>query len=122
MKQWYGVSYGNGNDGVSRSHPNILVYTDDPWTLARAAMIYEWKDKVWTNENTDLTGEDDYGVTATIYEGPNGETEFGAAYMIVEVYPITEIELNTHDCTRYDSIYTAFDDETIKLVQEGIDT
>ena len=119
MQQWYGVSYGNGNDGVSHFSPNILVYTDDPWTLARAAMIFEWKDKVWANENVDLDHNGDEMVSATIYEGPDGETEFGAAYMIVEVFAVNESEYN---CTKYDSIYEAFDDETVKLVQEGIDT
>jgi hypothetical protein len=119
MQQWYGVSYGNGNDGVSHFSPNILVYTDDPWTLARAAMIFEWKDKQWANENTDLDHNGDEMVSATIYEGPDGETEFGAAYMIVEVFAVNESEYN---CIKYDSIYEAFDKETYEIVQTGIDT
>lgn len=118
MKKWYGVSYGNGNDGVSHSYPNYMVYTDDPWTLARAAMVSQWKDKVWTNENVDLDHNGDEMVSATIYEGPEGETEFGAAYMIAEVFPVNVTE---HNCPQYDNLYTTFDDETIKLVQEGID-
>jgi len=119
MQQWYGVSYGNGNDGVSHFSPNILVFTDDPWTLARAAMIFEWKDKVWANENVDLDHNGDEMVSATIYEGPDGETEFGAAYMIVEVFAVNESEYN---CIKYDSIYEAFDKETYEIVQTGIDT
>jgi hypothetical protein len=119
MQQWYGVSYGNGNDGVSHSYPNILVFTDDPWTLARAAMIFEFKDRVWANENTDLDHNGDEMVSATIYEGPDGETEFGAAYRIVEVFPI--VDINHEYCTKYDSIYEAFDKETYEIVQEGID-
>jgi hypothetical protein len=118
MKRWYGVSYGNGNDGVSQSYPSFLVQTDMPWTLARAAMISQWKDKVWASENVDIDGDEDYTIYATIYEGPDGETEFGAAYMIAEIFPVNVTE---HNCPQYDNLFTTFDNETVKLVQEGID-
>jgi len=120
MKRWYGVSYGNGNDGVSQSYPNFLVYTDMPYTLARAAIVSQWKDKVWANNNVDIDGEEDYTIYATIYEGSNGETEFGAAYMIAEIFQIADP--NEYNCPQSDNLFTSFDNETIKLVQEGIDT
>ena len=119
--RWYGVSYGNGNDGVSQFDPAYLVYTDDPYTLARAAQMAEWKDRRWAKENTDVDGEADCGVNATVYEGPNGETQFGAAERIVSVFPVTDVD--RYGCPRYDSMYTGlFDVEVMKLVQEGIDT
>ena len=39
----YGVSSGNGNDGVSHIFADYYVRTNDPWRLARLAMVSQFK-------------------------------------------------------------------------------
>lgn len=87
--RWYGVSTGNGNDGVSHMFANYYVFTDDPWLLAHAATIDNFEPGPWRDlaVNADVDGEADYTISAVIYEGPEGETEFGAAVFILEVFP-----------------------------------
>jgi len=116
MKKWYGVSSGNGNDGVSQSFPDYLVFTSDPWFVARAAMVQLWKDEAWANSVVDIDGDAEYTISATIYEGPHGETEFGAAASIVEVFPISEHD--NYNCQKYECIYDAFSIATLELLKE----
>lgn len=68
--RWYGVSYGNGNDGVSHLYPNFYVKTDDPWTLATAATVSYFKAEFQDNalEAVQVDGEADYTIQAVIYE------------------------------------------------------
>lgn len=89
--RWYGVSIGNGNDGVSQLHPDYYVRTADPYATARLALILSysggsWRDHAAAECVTD--GESDYTVYATLYEGPDGETQYGAAERCVEVFPV----------------------------------
>lgn len=93
--RWYGVSTGNGNDGVSQMYPDYYVYTRFPFELAEFHGVQQWakKHEEWARENVEVDGEADYTITATFYEGPNGETQFGAAEMIVEVFPVDEVDM-----------------------------
>jgi hypothetical protein len=67
--RWYGVSFGNGNDGVSHTFPNYYVRTADPYTLAAAAVIASFKDgfKQAAADACEVDGEADYTISATIY-------------------------------------------------------
>ena len=115
MKKWYGVSSGNGNDGVSQSFPDYLVFTSDPWFVARAAMGDLWKDEAWANSVVDIDGDAEYTIYATVCWSKWG-TEFGAAALSVEVFPISE---NDHyNCQKYNCIYDAFSIATLELLKE----
>lgn len=124
-KRWYGVSKGNGNDGVSHLHPDYYVFTDDPWLLARAATIDDFMDNAsWCElaKEADLEGDADYSISAVIYEGPEGETEFGAAVAILEVFPADD---EYHENRRSDpylinymSIEEAIRPEALKLARK----
>ena len=81
----YGVSTGNGNDGVSHTFANYYVTTDSPWLLAHCAVISEFKPgkgREFAMEAADIDGESDYTITACIYNPPREEQE----------YPVTELE------------------------------
>ena len=41
---WYGVSSGNGNNGVSHLYPDYYVRTADPFRLAELAMVDKFND------------------------------------------------------------------------------
>jgi hypothetical protein len=69
------VSYGNGNDGVSRYYPPIAVRTCDPWELARLALLYEWQPIVRqeVDDAMGVDGDAEYGIYATLYEEPGSK-------------------------------------------------
>lgn len=91
----YGISYGNGNDGVSHMFPDFYCTTDKPYDLARLAIITNMKDAYqdWAAEEVDVQGEAEFGIQGCLYEGPDGETEFGAAYMLADVFLVDDSEL-----------------------------
>ncbi len=86
---FYGVSHGNGNDGVSQLHPDYVVATDQPWRLARLALANAFRDPQWALDNAQIDGEEDHTISAVIHEGPHAETNFGSAFHITEVFRMT---------------------------------
>lgn len=116
--RWYGVSSGNGNDGVSHMFPDYCVRTDDPYLLAACAMISEWQDPHWAAKNMEIDGEAEYVVSATIYEGPNGETQFGAAEAIIEVFPLSDKDISGR--ITYDSLEDTFTPKILALAQKTL--
>ena len=97
----YGVSSGDGNNGVSHMYPEYYVRTCDPWTLARAAMLSKFEPEGfgWALEDMYVDGEAEFGISATIYNPPDdGEDCTGGegdgedwcsvngAWLIVEVF------------------------------------
>ena len=115
--RWYGVSSGNGNDGVSHMYPDYYVRTCEPFALARAAAIAEWKPKFyrWAADSVDVDGEAEYVISATFYEGPNGETEFGAAELIVEVFPVDAVDAESGRRMAYDNLDEALSADVVAL-------
>lgn len=74
--RWYGVSFGNGNDGVSHMWPNYYVRTADPFQLAAAAIVANWNDddmRAYAAENAEIDGEADYTICATILNPPDDD-------------------------------------------------
>lgn len=73
----HGVSIGNGNDGVSHLFPNYYVMTDDPYSLARLAIIHDINPgaQKWAAEVVEVEGEADYTVSAVIYDPPYDKPE-----------------------------------------------
>jgi hypothetical protein len=115
----YAVSSGNGNDGVSHSFPDYYVRTDDPWRLARLALVGSFKSRYWdfVVDEMDVGGEEDYTISACLYEGPDGETEFGMALAIVEVFQDEGPDMsNPWHKLVYDSIEDAFSADLLALV------
>jgi hypothetical protein len=115
--RWYGVSFGNGNDGVSQSWPRCAVFTNEPFVLARAAMISQFVERAqpWANDVMVVDGEMDYTISATIYDPPEDDTdqgddddepsrwsEFNGAWMICEVFPLEDV--TSERCPRYDTL------------------
>lgn len=102
MVRLYGVSSGNGNDGVSHMFADYYVYTDDPWRLARLALVSSFKDG-WKERALDVAeidGEADHTISAVIYDPLDDEQDDGeeeeswssvnGAWLIVDVFPEDE--------------------------------
>jgi hypothetical protein len=125
----YGVSSGNGNNGVSHMFADYYVKTNNPWYLARLAILSEFKPgegQAWAQENVVIDGESAYTISATIYDPPREDTEeesededsgsycdVNGAWLIVEVFPETESELCSGKMV-YDSIEEAFSEDLLK--------
>lgn len=77
MPRLYGVSYGNGNDGVSHTFANFYVRTCEPYTLAAAAML-SMHDAIldYTAENLDVDGEAEYGISAMLLNPPDDRVDY----------------------------------------------
>jgi hypothetical protein len=78
--RWYGVSSGNGNDGVSHLWPDYYCRTSDPWTLAKAALVSHFNPK-WmaqASKECELDGEAEYTISAVLYEPLDREPEQSA--------------------------------------------
>lgn len=86
---WYAVSFGDGNSGVSRMHPEYHVRTNNPWRLAELAVVHCLADQhqSWARESVDISGDSEYCIYASLSEGPEGETAYGAAWLCCEVFP-----------------------------------
>lgn len=76
--KYYGVSTGDGNNGVSHMFPNYIVKTDDPWKLAEAAALAEFNEsgKEWSKENMDMDGDEEYCISVTFPESPETQKEY----------------------------------------------
>lgn len=118
--RWYGVSTGNGNVGVSQTFADYYVKTDDPWTLARAAIIATFEgNSAWERAaiEADVDGDREYTIYAVIHEDPefdpddlpendredylNGDYDDGPAEFILEVFPAED----EHHENRRDDVY-----------------
>jgi hypothetical protein len=78
IPHWYGVSSGNGNDGVSRTWPNYYVRTCEPYALARCAMLSEFKEgegQTFALEAMEIDGEAEFGISAMILDPPPDGSE-----------------------------------------------
>jgi hypothetical protein len=122
----YGVSYGDGNNGVSQMYPDFFVRTNDPWRLARLAAVTQFKvefqDKAIAQ--LDVDGEADFTIYANIYEpldveeGDEGYGEWSeanGAWSITIVFPATDEDVT--DDRVYASLEECFDDEILKKIQ-----
>lgn len=81
MPRLYGVSFGNGNDGVSHRWPNYYVRTCEPYILAAAAMLSDFhpgEGQVWCAEHCEVDGEATYGISATLYNPPDDREDYEA--------------------------------------------
>lgn len=77
--RWYGVSFGNGNDGVSHMWPGFYLKTCEPYVLAVAAMLSHFKAGegiAWAVENLNVDGEPEYGISATLFNPPDDREDY----------------------------------------------
>lgn len=126
----YGVSTGNGNDGVSHLHPNYFVYTNQPYRLAKAAMIDQFEGaagKAWALANVEVDGEAEFGITAAIDNPPEedgaeshneDETWSGVngAWLLLHVFPVAEDDAHSQLINIYASIEAALTPSALALV------
>lgn len=120
----YGVSYGNGNDGVSHIFADFYVWTDNPWLVAKLAMVTRFKSQWQAKalEECHVDGDAEHTVQAVIYEPLDAERceddnmswcDANGAYALVDVFPEEDPREGP---PRYGSIEEAFGDDVTKAV------
>jgi len=67
-------------------------------------------------------GEAEFGISATVYEGPDGETDFGAAYLTAELNPLDANDFkhyNNQNVTHYETLRKALDNGAWAWFKKG---
>lgn len=88
LPRWYGVSIGDGNNGVSHMFPDYYVFTNDPWELADRAAKSAIKPEYW--DEIEIDGDEDYTVTASTYDADNMEY----CDFVLDVFPVDQEEID----------------------------
>lgn len=92
MSKHYLYSRGDGNEGNFVRAIIELKDEQSPWAALPALVANDYiagkrvRKHIIRNIQTD--GEADYGIYATVYEGPDGEDAFGAAWLTAELQPL----------------------------------
>lgn len=86
LPRWYGVSTGNGNDGVCHTFPSYYVFTDDPWALAERAAQSDMNKEFY--DYIEIDGEADFTISASVYSPALEYCSY-----ILEVFPVDQEEI-----------------------------
>jgi hypothetical protein len=88
MNKWV-FRKGDGNEG---NFPRCVVRLgerDCPYAALKALVVNEYvaghRVRRHVIRNVEIDGEAEYGIHATVHEGPRGETAFGAAWLTAEL-------------------------------------
>jgi len=118
--RYYGVSSGDGNNGVSHLFPNYIVKTNDPWLLADLAIISEFKrgyGRRWCRQNMIVDGDAEYGLSAMLLDPPGrdgaGWSEANGAWLVVDVFPVRDDEVKK-DRLVYETLNDCFGRQLVK--------
>jgi hypothetical protein len=107
---------GNGNGGNYIRAMVTLTDSECPYAALAALVANDYipgkrvRSHIMRTIETD--GEAEYGIHATVYEGPDSETEFDAAYITAELQPLDDRDLahyKAQSLTEYDTLRGALD-------------
>lgn len=100
---------GNGNDGNFPRYIVELSNADCPYAFLSAAVANDYiagkRVRRHIVRNIVVDGEPEFGLNAVVYEGPEGETDFGAAWLTAALEPLTEADRDFYT-DRATSLYT----------------
>ena len=98
--RYYEYRLGNGNDGC---YPRAIIELEDnenPYAAIKAFVVNRYivgsKTRKYISKNIEIDGEKEYTIYATVYEGPKGETEIGAAWLCAEMRHIPEDDMDDY--------------------------
>lgn len=84
---------GNGNEGNFIRALVTLSETDNAYVALKALLLNDYivgRVRRYIQADVVIDGEADYLIYATVYEGPKGETAFGAAWLTAELQLLNE--------------------------------
>mgnify|MGYP000957781055 CR=1 FL=1 len=84
---------GNGNEGNFARLVVEITDNENPYSALKALVANDYIAGTRTRRhiaaNIEVDGEAEFGVHAVVYEGPEGEQAFGAAWLTAELQPIS---------------------------------
>jgi hypothetical protein len=96
LSQVYLYRRGDGNEGNFPRNWVRLAEGQCPYAALVALVANDYRAGCYTRRfimaNLETDGEPDYGIGATVHEGPQGEQAFGAAWLTAELEPYTDEE------------------------------
>lgn len=115
----YGISYGNGNDGVSHLYPRLTVDAPEgsEYMLARAAMLSGGSaSRAFLRAHTHVDEMGENGAQACVYDPPRspGWSDHNGAWRLVEVFPADDEASERSTAPHYDSPAAAFGRQLVK--------
>lgn len=91
MPKVYLVRIGDGNEGNFPCYLVTLKDDESPYAALHALLASRYIPGTGTRrhimKHADIDGEAEYGIHATIYEGPKGEQAFESAWLTAELEP-----------------------------------
>ena len=123
MTKDYLYRRGNGNEGNFVRAIIDLKDNESPYAALRALVVNDYiagkRVRRHIIRTIEIDGGADYGVNATVYEGPDGETDFGCAYITAELWPLNEAELAYYvDSSLYRTTLSGLDRGARKIFRE----
>ena len=121
--RWYGVSHGNGNDGVSHVFPDYYVKTAEPYRLAELATLHTLNEKFleWGIENVYVDGEADYGIAATFTDPPDDQQDYEQSVSYAR-HVVTDAENELREVMAREQTAAAPDLDAIRGACDDVDT
>jgi hypothetical protein len=87
---------GDGNEGNFPRSMIELKPEECPYAALRALVANDYipgrRVRLYIMRTIETEGEPEHGISATVYEGPDGEQAFGAAWLTAELEPYTREE------------------------------
>lgn len=109
---------GNGNEGNYARAVVELTADQSPYAALRAFVVNDYipgrRVRRHIVRTIEVDGDVDFGLHAAVYEGPDGETDFGAAYLTAEFQPISADDA--------DAIYYSLPRCTLRSLDRGART
>ena len=96
----YLYRHGDGNEGNFPRYVVTLADNECPYRALESLVLNMYhpgpvRDYIKANLQTE--GEADYGVSTAVYEGPEGEMAFDAAWMTAELEPADDSDMKRFD-------------------------
>lgn len=90
---------GDGNEGNFPRYILRLEPGQCPYDALRACLASEYQTRGprmvrrYIMKNVEVEGEAEFGLSATVYEGPDGEKAFDAAWLTAELQPLSDADV-----------------------------
>lgn len=115
---------GDGNEG-NFIRSLITLTNENPYAALRALVVNDYiagrSVRRHIIRTIEIDGEADYRIHATVFEGPKGQTAFGAAYITAELQPLTQEDADHYrdqNVTEWKGLKSALDRGAWKLYRE----
>lgn len=120
---WFLYRLGDGNEG---NYPRFYVRVQNdvcPYRYLAACVANRYiagtRTRRYIVANLQTDGEPEYGIGATVYEGPKGEQAFGAAWITAEFEPVEYAEVDRVNLPKFYDPRDHLDRSALRMLKGG---